>query len=238
MENAGGNYTVISSEGDENGDHFLCLTEFDKDGTELSFQKTEASHLGRILQAARLGDGYLLSGETATTWENHIFRVGADGTVTGQFSYETETDNYRITDICEFNGKVLLSGYRYPKFQQQELRVGYEMADALLFCDQKMKDGEFVTSEMLTPLVQDTYTAVLLVCDPESGVPQTFCEVKGALGGTLAVNESGELEWTTEQIFSALFSPATNSFSIEVFCNVICQTFDTEGNLIGIKDMD
>ncbi len=45
-----------------------------------------------------------------------------------------------------------------------------------------------ISSEELTPLVRDNYTAVLLVCDPEGGAPETFYSVQGSLGGKLRVN--------------------------------------------------
>ena len=98
-------------------------------------------------------------------------------------------------------------------------------------------DGKWdITDEELTPLLLENYTAVLLVCDPEGGEPETFCTVKGALGGSLTVNEAGLLTWDAESFVSSFFSPATSSFSIGADCRVLRCTFDGEGNLIGQED--
>jgi hypothetical protein len=38
----------------------------------------------------------------------------------------------------------------------------------------------------LTELMRDNFTAALLVCDPASGIPQTFYTVKGSFGAKLS----------------------------------------------------
>lgn len=85
-----------------------------------------------------------------------------------------------------------------------------------------------ISSEELTPMVRDNYTAVLL-CDPEGGAPDTFYSVKGSLGGKLAVNGAGELAWDVESIVDTFFSPATSSFTIGGTCRVFRYTFDAAG---------
>ena len=88
----------------------------------------------------------------------------------------------------------------------------------------------------MTPLVRENYTALLLLCDPEGGSPKTFYSVKGSLGESLSVNDSGQLEWHVDSVTSTFFSPATNSFTIGGTCKVFSYTFDAAGNLTEQKD--
>ena len=85
-------------------------------------------------------------------------------------------------------------------------------------------------------MVRDNYTAVLLLCDPEGGAPETFYSVQGSLGGKLAVNDAGNLAWDVESIVNTFFSPATSSFSIGGACQVFRYTFDNAGALLSQED--
>ena len=85
-------------------------------------------------------------------------------------------------------------------------------------------------------MIRDNYTAVLLLCDPQGGAPETFYSVKGSLGAGLTVNDAGELVWEVESVANTFFSPATNSFTIGGTSQVFRYTFDAAGTLLSQED--
>ena len=230
LANGDGTWAVISR-----GDlKYVCLSCYDAVGKELSFHKTEVGNYG-IRNAARLGDGYIIhlwnqfSGDTAL-----LYKMDREGILTDSFSYEEDDFDYYITDMVEYERQVYLSSYAVPKQQDEGGR--HEIAAILDYLFSKEDKGWNISTEELTPIVRDNYTAMLLICDPEGGAPKTFYSVKGSLGGDLSVNTSGQLEWNVESITTTFFSPATSSFSIGGKCAVFCYTFDAEGNLTGQTD--
>lgn len=228
LDNGDGTWAVVSR-----GDfRYLCLSQYDTDGTELSFCKTEVGNKG-IWNAVRLGEGYLiqlghkLDGETA-----RLVKLDREGSLMDTFTYEGEDCDYTITDMIEFGDRVYLSAYAVPK--QKDKGGRYEIADILAYLfDNNIWE---ISSEELTPMVRDNYTAVLLLCDSEGGAPETFYSVKSSLGGKLTVNDTGELAWDVESVVSTFFSPATNSFTIGGTCQVFCYTFDNAGTLLRQED--
>lgn len=228
LDNGDGTWAVISR-----GDlRYLCLSQYDVNGGELSFHKTEVGNRG-VWNAARLGDGYLvqlgnrMNGETA-----RLAKLDREGNLTGNFTYEGEDCDYHLTDMAEFEGRVYLSAYAVPR--QTDGGGRHEIADILacLFDNNILE----ISSEELTPMVRDNYTAVLLLCDSNGGAPETFYSVKGSLGGKLAVSGAGELAWEVESVVNTFFSPATSSFTIGGSCQVFRYTFDTAGVLIRQED--
>ena len=230
LRNDDGTWAVISR-----GDgKYLCLSCFDPAGKELSFRQTEVGNYG-IWNAARLGDGYILHlGSDNAGDYAHLFRMDREGNVTDEFSYEGEDCVYHITDMAEFGGQVYLSAYAVPEQRDEGGRD--EIANILDYIWSKEDHGIAITSEELTPVVRENYTAVLLLCDPEGGEPQTFYSVKGSLGGKLSVNEASGLEWDVESVESTFFSPATSAFSVGGTCRVFRYTFDAGGAMTGQRD--
>lgn len=228
LDNGDGTWAVISR-----GDlRYLCLSQYDTNGNELSFHKTEVGNSG-IWNAVRLGDGYLvqlgnqIDGETA-----RLAKLNRDGSFMDSFTYEGEDCDYYLADMAEFEGRIYLSAYAVPKQMDEGGR--HEIASILdyLFSNNIWE----ISSEELTPLVRNNYTAVLLLCDPKGGAPETFYSVKGSLGGKLAVNNSEELAWDVESVVNTFFSPATSSFTIGGTCQVFRYTFDGEGTLLRQED--
>lgn len=226
LDNGDGTWAVISR-----GDlRFLCLSQYDTDGNELSFRKTEVGNYG-IWNAVRLGDGYLVQLGNRTEGENaRLARLDREGRLTESFTYAGEDCDYYLTDMAEFGGQVYLSAYAVPR--QTGGGGRYEIADILEYVFD-MENRE-ISSEELTPLVRDNYTAVLLLCDPEGGAPETFYSVRGSLGGKLRAD--GALVWDVESVVNTFFSPATSSFSIGGTCRVFRYTFDGAGTLLRQED--
>lgn len=228
LDNADGTWAVIGR-----GDfEYLCLSQYDKDGNELSFCKTQVGNLG-IWNAARLGDGYLvqlghmMGGETA-----RLAKLDREGNLIDNFTYEGKDCDYYIKDMAEFGDQVYLSAYAVPKQTDEGGR--HEIANILGYVFER--ENWEISSEELTPLVRDNYTAVLLLCDVEGGAPETFYSVKGSLGGKLSINDAGELMWEVESVVNTFFSPATSSFSIGGTSQVFRYTFDSAGNLLHQED--
>ena len=227
LQNEDGTWAVISR-GDLN---FLCLSAYDGEGRELRFRQTEVGNLG-VWNAARLGDGYIVQlGSWNTGDYAHLYRLDREGNVIDDYAYEGEDCVYHLVDMAEFGGQVYLSAYAVPPQHDEGGRD--EIGNIL---DYVISHGWKVSEEELTPIVRENYTAVLLLCDPEGGVPQTFYSVSGSLGGRLKVRETDALEWDVESVASAYFSPATSAFSIGGSCRVYRYVFDASGVLTGQTD--
>lgn len=228
LDNGDGTLAVISR-----GDlKYLCLSQYNVDGSELSFHKTEVGNLG-IQNAARLGDGYLVQLWNSTQGETaRLVKLDQEGNILDGFIYEGEDCYYTITDMVEFGGWIYLSAYAVP--EQNDKSGRYEISNILDYVFDK-EDWE-ISSEELTPIVRDNYTAVLLLCNPNGGAPETFYSVKGSLGGKLNINDMGELVWNVESITNTFFSPATSSFTIGGTCQVFRYTFDDAGILLTQED--
>lgn len=229
-----GGYAVISR-----GDYkTVCFSRYSADGQRTHMKKMDLGNYG-VMGAARLGDGYLVQLGSWTESEfARIVRLDHDGNLIGDFSYSGEDTWYYITDMAEFDGKVYLSAYAVPKLPEDEANAGGrdEIAGVLNVLFKRLESGEddgwYITDEELTPMMRDNYTAVLLVCDPDGGQPETFYQVEGSLGGKLSVSEQGELLWDVESFASTFFSPATSAFSIGGTCQVYRYTFDGSGTLV------
>lgn len=232
LENTDGSYAVISR-----GDlEYFCLSQYTASGERTHFQKTQVGNYG-IWNAACLGDGYIVQlGSYMTNEHARIVKVDRQGNITDSFSYGDEESYYYLADMISFRGKIYLSAYAVPRLSDEEETAGgrYEIAGVLneIF----RKDNWNITPEELTPMVQAHYTAMLLVCDPEGGSPQTFYEVKGSLGGDLSLSDSGMLLWDVESITDTFFSPMTSAFTIGGSSCVFRYTFDESGNLTGREE--
>ena len=228
LDNGDGTYGVISR-----GDlEFFVLSRYTANGEELAFRQTKVGNYG-IWNAARFADGYIVQlGSFVNNEHARIVKVDREGNITESFSYGDGASYYYITDMLEFNGNIYLSAYAVPRLADEEQSAGgrYEIAGVLnyLFDNGIWK----ISSEELTPMVQDNYTAMLLVCEPESGIPREFYSVKGSRGGALSVSDTGKLLWNVESIFSAAYSPATSAFTIAGASYVYRYAFDAAGLLI------
>ncbi len=207
-----------------------CLSLFDQDGNELSFVSTEVGNQG-IRNAVRLGDGYLV--QLFHGSEERLAKLDSDGNLTESVAYSGEDCVYYIQDMVEFGDRVYISAYAVPG--QTDGTDRYEVADVLDYVCSSGSDGTInldISSEELTPLLRENYTAVLLACDALDGTPESLCLVKGSLGGALEV-DNGQLRWDVDSLTASLYSIATSSFTFAGTCQVYRYTFDNEGVLLG-----
>lgn len=225
LENPDGSYAVFSR-----GDcKYFCLSQYSPEGKRLHFSKTEIGNYG-IHNAAAVADGYIVQ-LGSDEWAR-IAMVDPDGTISEAFFYNGEDACYCITDMIEFNGVIYLSAYAFPALVEEYQSAGgfYEIEGIVRYLsDNQLWD---ISSQELTPMVRDNYTAMLLVCDGADGTPQEFYCVKGSLGGELSISEKGELLWDVESITTTFYSPCTSSFTIGGTSYVYRYTFDDAGLLV------
>lgn len=228
LENPDGGYAVIS-----HGDHkYLCLSQYTADGTETDFKKTDVGYDG-IMNAARLGDGYIVQlGQGLYDKDSRIVKLDRECNIIEAFSYDSGDAYYYITDMIEYNGNIYLSAYSVPKLADEDQSAGgrHEIAAVLHY----LFDNDIweISSEELTPMVRDNYTAMLLVCDSTAGAPHEFYSVKGSLGSELSLSDSGMLLWNVESITTTFYAPTAGFFSIGGTSYVFRYTFDSAGRLV------
>jgi len=198
VENADGSYAVISS-AHENGEMYLSLSQYTADGERLLYKSNPAESPSRFV--VKLGNGYLvkLAGD-------QLVRMDQQGNVEKAFSYESDDCTYHIQSMIEYNGKVYLSAYAMQKWKPEELdEQGRSPIEQYIRQMHKQGTWEFETEEFAS-ILRQRYTALLLVCDPVSGVPQEYYSVSGSRGGSLLIGEDGLLIWNVESIVSAGYS--------------------------------
>ena len=222
-----GTWAVISR-----GDlRYLCVTRYDSEGKELGFRQTDMGVSIALLKAAVLEDGYLVQMRRLTGRDYALLiRLDREGNFVDSISYDADDCEYYITDFAEYAGQIYVSAYAVPKQSDEGGRD--EIANVL---DLAFENGLNISGEVLTPAIRENYTAVLFVCG-QDGTPLSFFSAKGSLGGKLAVNAGGLLEWDAESVTSTFFSPHTSSFTIGGTCKVYRYTFDDAGQCIGQKD--
>ncbi|MGN0683137.1 MAG: hypothetical protein ACI4JY_05615 [Oscillospiraceae bacterium] len=212
----------------------LCFSLFDLEGNELRFKKTEIENLANLINAVRLGEGYMVQLNNISGAGNaEIVMLDSYGNITDNIVYEGEDCGYYITDMAEFEGRLYLSAYAVPKQTDEGGR--HEIAGIIDRIHQR--GGLDISTEELTPIVRDNYTAVLLLCDTHGGEPKQFYSAKGSLGGKLTV-ENGKLKWDVNSVIGARFSPYTSSYSFAYNCQVYRYTFESSGKLAKCEKTD
>ncbi len=221
----------------ENGDNLICLgvcdndylfvTELDENGNEVNFNKTKIDGIIGIKNAVKLGDGYLA--QIWTDESERLVKIDENGNVTENYFYESDDCDYSIVDMVEFEGKVYLSAYSFPKGESGAYGEYSSLQEA--YASRNLNDSFDITAH-----VRDCYSAVLLICDPNGGKPETFWSTKSALGGELDVSD-GELIWDVKSIIDAVFLPySSTGLPLTGNCKVYHYTFDTSGKLTNCED--
>ena len=237
VQNEDGTWAFFSYGIDKDEKTYICITTFDTKGEEIIYAKAETARQDFPLwHVVRLDNEYLVqAGDIGMRRTASFLRIDAQGNISDNYLYSGEDCEYFITDMAEFGGNIYLSAYSYPKAEDAGGR--HEIARLLEYADEKHESGEELTSEEFTPIVRDNYTAVLLICDTDTGKNETFYEVKGSFGGSLTVNDDGMLEWEVKSITSAEYYPTISAYSIHGRCKVFGYTFGTDGRLQEQTDM-
>ncbi|MCL2488981.1 MAG: hypothetical protein FWE80_09890, partial [Oscillospiraceae bacterium] len=200
----------------------LCFTRFDYDGNITAFTTTPLEQYG-YLSAIDLDDGYLVKTINYDPYHTLFIKFDKNGAITDSFSFSDQQDDYYFTDMTTQSGKILFSGYRVPKPKSDY--GGREEIGDILDIIFNQREWEIENKE-LTALLKANYTAVLLICDGESSLPERCYAVKESLGGVFSRDINSRLLWDTEHFVSSLFSPATSSYTLAGECRVYRYAFN------------
>ncbi len=203
LPNSDGTFTVfirgaayLANPDDHNN---LCVNRYDSNGTLLQTQRTKLEDYYQIRTIKAAETGYLVvlysPVQVATT---KVLKLDTSGTVTGTYFYHSPTHDYYIADVIEYNGNIYISGYTTP-IPDADIKLD-RMRETLSIKAKASLTNPF-TEEEATALFRENYTAVLLLCEPQSGTPVEFCTVSGGLGSHL-YTDNGILCWYTEDIVS------------------------------------
>ena len=234
LENSDGSYAVFSL----GGYGGLALTHYSSDGEKTHFKVIEATNNG-ILDVTYFKGGYAIRlNDIKKNRPDNFVIIDYKGNVTNSFTYATENSYTYFTDMKELDGKLYISAYATPRLEDESDSAGgrYEVARVLNYLfDNKIV---IISSEELTPMLSENYTAKLLVYNPETNSTDELQSVEGSLGGKLAYSEERNIVWDVESFVSSFYSPATNSFTIGGSCSISRYTFDKSGAMIDIKNTD
>lgn len=243
--NPDGSYTTFGrcTVGDEVGDH-ICVNKYSKDGTPIFANILDIKD--RTIEHVALTDsGYLISLSSYVVVDfSHVLKLDFDGNLVGDFRYESEECDFYISDFCESNGTVYISGYSTPK-APDKIRAYFQRD--IFELKQELADGVVRSDEELLSLFRDNFTAVLLVCEPDSGTPKEFYSVEGSLGDEVYVS-NGSVCWFTRDIIASSYSAesiqigeygvTTTNPKLAALCRFYANIFNTDGSFKEQKKLD
>ncbi len=223
----------------------LCMARYDRDG---NCEKIAKHPIGRfeIRNVVPVDDGYLLQMTGSTRLLNYastveyLQKVHPDGSLGDSITYDSQEEQYYITDMTEYNGCVYLSAYIVPTPDEKKYPYGIKEIAGILGGVREIYDYENkkLPMDKFNQIVKDNFTAVLLRCDPATGMPETFYSVKGSVSSGLSTDDQGRLLWEVETIADTFYSPYTTAFHIGGVSYVYHYTFDEEGQLTGQEKTD
>lgn len=211
LSNPDGSYTTFGrcDTTPEDLNYCLCVNKYDKKGSPLWFKTIDISdHF--IKNAVLTNSGYLvhLSSYTAVEF-SRVLSLDFEGNLLGDFRYESEENDFFISDLCEHNGTVYISGYSTPKapagYRSYYKRDLYGLAEKLRTFNRNKYINNSYTKEELLSMFREHFTAVLLICGPDIGTPQEFYSISGSLGDEIYVAESS-ICWFTKDIIDSSYS--------------------------------
>ena len=236
----------------DNFDNALTVNKYDKNGTQL-FANTIDIRDHVIQNVALTGSGYLVHLSSYVTIEySRILMLDSEGNLLRDFRYESEENDFFISDLCEYNGTVYISGYSTPKapeeYRNYMMRDLYAIVDNIHSFDNRDKyvNNSFTKEELLS-MFRDQFTAVLLVCGPDAGTPQEFYSVAGSLGDEVYVT-GDSVCWFTNDIIDSSYSATvevdsmgwvtTTNPKYAVLCRFYANIFNADGTFKEQKKLD
>ncbi len=249
-----GCYTTFGRCGINNDtfDNSLCVNKYSKDGTQIFSSIIDIRD--HVIENVALTDsGYLVHLSSYITIEfSRVLKLDSEGNLLGDFRYESEENDFFISDLCEYNGTVYISGYATPKapddYRNYLMRDLYALRDKLHTFENRDKyiNNNFTKEELLS-MFREQFTAVLLVCGPDAGSPQEFYSVAGSLGDEVYV-ANGSVCWFTKDIIDSSYSAnvevdsmgwvTTANPKYAVLCRFYANIFNTDGTFKEQKKLD
>ena len=217
--------------------NMMWIATLDMDGNLIKEELVDYDAVGGgIHKVVSIGEDYLIVKKDAQM-RDVLFHKKGDA-VQENVVFGNGDQDYLITDMVEFNGLVYLSGRMVPK---TESGVWGQYDE---YVEQFGEKG--ATDEELYQFYLENHTAVLLICDPKTGEPQSFYTIPGASGGKLSVS-GNKLTWNVNRYTGASgYTIATGDlFSVylasgnclgTITANKWQYVFTPYGQIVGEKD--
>ncbi len=207
----------------------LCVRYFDENGDlqkrskqeiggffPRNFVETEAVRLFELFWANPAKDGHPGS-------EQAFFQINEDYEFDTSFAIQMENKNFLVDSVMEHAGKVYFSCTISPN-EEEELQL----------------TSETLTSEERTQLCRELYTAVLLVFNAKTMLPEYYYFVEGASAGILRRGENGEMLWDVGSIYacglnSSLRYDGQGGITPSPQEYIFCCTFDENGEYVSYE---
>lgn len=246
-----GSYTTFGRYFKDNS-FSLTVNKYDKNGIQIFANVIDIKD--HIIQNATLTDsGYLVHLTSYVTIEfSRILNLDSEGNLLGDFRYESEENDFFVSDICEHNGSVYISGYATPKAPENHknplMRDLYSLRKKLSSFENRDKyiNNSFTKEELLS-MFREQFTAVLLVCGPDAGTLQEFYSVAGSLGDEVYV-AGDSVCWFAKDIIDSSYSATikvdsmggitTTNPEYIVLCRFYANIFNSDGTFKEQKKLD
>lgn len=171
---------------------------------------------------------------TLTKYDPLLIKIDNYGNIIQEYTFNDSEYDYNIFVSCENEGKIYFAGYRWEKYEKENVEVG-QITRILDIIFEKYKNGVEPTDEEVLELVKNNYTAVLFEYNEESDKLEIIECVDHALSYDLNTIDS-KLVWQIELFVWARFSPATSSFTIAGLCDVYNYTLNGDDFVIEKTD--
>ena len=210
--------------------NYLWIAKMDLDGNIIDQEMLDAgTKIYGIDKLEYVGDSCMI-----LTSSGELVRI-TDHQVKTSMNYNNGEDVVRISDMVVYNGLVYLSGNISTEWSKE-----YE-----LYKDQFGENGT-TDKKAQIEFAKEHHSAVLLICDPETGEPVSFYTVSGAEESLLEVKD-GKLVWSVNR-FRAIANVTFNgdstadkdyywyTGSFPIKADIWKYVFNYYGQLVGEKD--
>lgn len=171
---------------------------------------------------------------TLTKYNPLLIKIDNYGNIIQEYTFDDSEYDYNIFVSSEYDGKIYFAGYRWEKYEKENVEVG-QITRILDIIFEKYKNGVEPTDEEVLELVKNNYTAVLFEYNEESDKLEIIKCVDHTLSHDLYFID-GKLVWQLEAFVWARFSPATSSFTIAGLCDVYNYTLNGDDFVIEKTD--
>lgn len=208
-------------------DHSMWILTLDLEGNIVEEETVyRNSGFADFEAVVRVGDDYLFD-----TGDSLLRQNGNRLEVLEQFG--NDDWEYHFNGMVEFNGLVYLTGTKMPKHHNRSEGDAYDR-----WVEEYGKDG--LTDEEVSEFFMENHTAMLMICDPETGDPQSFYTIPGASGGKLSV-DGGRLNWEVnryteiESVYSENYYLSSGNLA-KISADKWQYVFSPYGQIVGEKD--
>ncbi len=213
---------------------YILLTQYSLGGEKISFYKTSIKGIPKVIVC--LENEYYVFVDEEVGINDAIYRISQDGTSEKMYvcADKEKNERYTITDMCESDGKLYLSGYsrnvKSYNLPQQELEDDFFFGDECAETRQN-ENGKYytyLTDSKLNEL-RAVYEAVLLEYDILTGECVEIERIDERIGGEVEANEDGEIRWNVEDV-KVVVRPTP--FDIMGATEITVHYYDKNGELL------